>query len=111
MRAAPPGNKIICLSIPALLFQERCHGLSEPFLHIDDGAVLVERQYFDFAFQNVMYFAHVSLCSRKGGATADVRFGSEADMCSARAHVRFAPLATAKADFRSEAPVLHLGWL
>ena len=30
----------------------------------------------------------------------NVRFGSKADMCSAQAHVRFTPIATAKADFQ-----------
>jgi hypothetical protein len=29
-----------------------------------------------------------------------VRFGSEADICSAQAHVRFTPIATTKADMR-----------
>jgi hypothetical protein len=49
MRAAPPSNKIVRLSIPTLLLQEGRHNLSKPFLHINDGAVLVKRQHFDFA--------------------------------------------------------------
>jgi hypothetical protein len=66
MRAAPPGNKIARLSIPALLFQERRHGFRKACLHIDDGAVLVEGKGFDFTSQNVVHFPHVSLRLRKG---------------------------------------------
>jgi hypothetical protein len=39
----------------------------QPPLHIDDGAVLVKRQYFNFPSQNIVYFAHGSLHSRKEG--------------------------------------------
>jgi hypothetical protein len=58
MRAAPPGNEIVRFSIPALLLQERRHGLSKACLHIDNGAVLVERQHFNFALQNVRHITH-----------------------------------------------------
>jgi hypothetical protein len=37
---------------------------------------------------------------RFGCPRADVRFGSEADICSAIGHVRFTPIATVKADIR-----------
>jgi hypothetical protein len=63
MRATPPGNEIIRLSIPALLFQERRHGLGKPFLHINDGAVLVKRQHFDFAPSAIGWpFSEVARC-------------------------------------------------
>src|SRR5215472_13740596 len=51
--------------MPALPLQERRDGLREPFLHIDDGAVLVEREYFDFAPQDVGRFHRVSLQLRE----------------------------------------------
>ena len=66
MRAAPPSDETVRLSIPALLFQEGRDGLGKPLLHIDDGTVLVERQHLDFAPQNVRRFHHVSLRSGEG---------------------------------------------
>src|SRR5262245_28367477 len=102
MRATPPGNEIIRLSIPALSSQEGRYGFSKSFLHINDGPVLVNRQHFDFAPQNVMHFPHGSLRLRTDAQRTrsmqhniayleDVRFGSQADMCSAQRHVRFTP--------------------
>ncbi len=40
--------------------------LREPFLHIDDGTVLIEREDFDFAPQDVGRLRHVSLLMREG---------------------------------------------
>src|SRR5215470_13992373 len=51
--------------MPAFPLQERRDSLSKSFLHIDDGAVLVEREYFDFAPQDVGRFHRVSLQLRE----------------------------------------------
>ena len=46
------------------------------------------------------------------GYTDDVRFGSKADMCNATTHVRFTPIATAKADmYRKGHVCFSPGWL
>src|SRR5262249_17166609 len=65
MRAPPPSDETVRLSIPAFPRQERRDSLSKSFLHIDDGAVLVEREYFDFALQDVGRFHRVSLQLRE----------------------------------------------
>src|SRR5262245_7738897 len=75
MRATPPGNEIIRLSIPALLSEEGRYGFSKSFLHINDGPVLVKRQHFDFAPKNVMHFPHGSLRLLMGMPNAQ-------DLCS-----------------------------
>jgi hypothetical protein len=40
-------------------------------------------------------------------SSRDVRFGSKADICGATSHVRFTPIATAKADFRTRSCLLY----
>src|SRR6516165_11698797 len=65
MRAPPPSDETVRLSIPAFPLQERRDSLSKSFLHIDDGAVLVEREYFDFAPQDIGRFHRVSLQLRE----------------------------------------------
>jgi len=44
MRAAPPGDEAMRLAVPAIALEERRDRLGQSLLHIDDGAVLVERQ-------------------------------------------------------------------
>jgi hypothetical protein len=55
----------------------------------------------------------VSICGRvrKGPTKVDVRFGSEADLGGATNHVRFALIATAKADSRDSAVQLGMSAL
>jgi hypothetical protein len=47
--ASPPGDEAVRLSAPAFPLQEGRDGFGEALLHVDDGAVLVESQRFDFA--------------------------------------------------------------
>src|SRR5215471_5416420 len=61
VRATPPGNEIIRLSVPTLPLQERRDGFSKPLLHIDDGAVLVEGEDFYLAPQNIKRMNHILL--------------------------------------------------
>ena len=63
--APPPGDEAVRLAVPAFRLQEGRRGLGEPLLHVDDGAVLVERQYFDLALQDVAYGRHVFLRARQ----------------------------------------------
>jgi hypothetical protein len=49
--------------------------------------------------RNLTSVESVGLYARFGSIT-DVRFGSQADICAAKRHVRFTPIATAKADPR-----------
>src|SRR5262249_61797564 len=53
MRAAPPGDEAVRLAVPTLTLEERRDGLGQPLLHIDDGAVLVERQRLDLASEHL----------------------------------------------------------
>jgi hypothetical protein len=39
-------------------------------------------------------------CLNESGKLVPFRFRSKADLCAAREHVRFTPIATVKADFR-----------
>src|SRR5438876_820400 len=76
VRATPPGDETVRLSIPALPLQEGCDGLGEPLLHIDDGAVLVERQHLDFAPQDAKRFRHVLLPARERSATPRIAYAA-----------------------------------
>jgi hypothetical protein len=53
VRAAPPGDETMRLAVPTLALEERRDGVGEPLLHIDDGAVLVERQRLDLASEHL----------------------------------------------------------
>ena len=44
-------------------------------------------------------------------ATADVRFGSKADMCGAKGHVRFAPNSDRESGHEISEPEILLGWV
>ncbi len=56
VRAPPPGDEAAGLAVPALLLQERRDGLGQPFLHVDDGAVLIESQRLDLALEDLGAF-------------------------------------------------------
>ena len=49
---APPGDEAVRLTVPAFILQERCCDFGEPFLHIDDSAVLVKYKGADFTGEN-----------------------------------------------------------
>src|SRR5262245_36779545 len=59
------------LAVPTLALEERRDGLGQPRLHIDDGAVLVERQRLDLASEHLGSCHGVSLRSREGLPGAD----------------------------------------
>src|SRR6516165_6414464 len=52
MGAPPPGDEAAGLAMPALPLQKRRDRLDQPPLHIDDGAVLIERQRLDLALED-----------------------------------------------------------
>jgi hypothetical protein len=51
--AAPPGDEAVRLAVPLLAFEKGRDRLGEPFLHIDDGAVLIEDQRLDVASEHL----------------------------------------------------------
>ena len=51
MRAPPPGDEPVRLAAPALLFEQGRDRLDQPFPHVDNGTVLVERQRLDLMFE------------------------------------------------------------
>ena len=59
MRAAPPSHEAIRVARPPLALQKGHHGLGEALLHVDDGAVLIERQGLDFASEDLGRFHDV----------------------------------------------------
>src|SRR5262249_45196136 len=56
MRAPPPCDEAIGRALPALVAQERSDRIGEALLHVDNGAVLVEGQGLDLAFEDVRAF-------------------------------------------------------
>src|SRR5262249_50197369 len=66
MSAAPPGDEAMRLAVPTLALEERRHSLGQPLLHIDNGAVLIERQRLDLASENLVRCHGVPLRSREG---------------------------------------------
>ena len=56
VRAAPPGDEAVGVALPALPLQKRRDGLGQALLHVDDGAVLVERQRLDLASEDLEVF-------------------------------------------------------
>src|SRR5215831_4818520 len=59
--AAPPGDEAIRLAIPALALEKGRDRFGQPFLHVDDGAVLIERQRLDVASEKLSRFHGVCL--------------------------------------------------
>jgi hypothetical protein len=53
---APPCDEAVRGAIPRFALAEGCHGLRQSLLHIDDGAILIERQCFDFALEDLRVF-------------------------------------------------------
>ncbi len=53
VRAPPPRDKARRIAGPSLSLEKRRRGFGQAALHIDDRAVLIERQCLDFAFQNL----------------------------------------------------------
>src|SRR5262249_12743002 len=61
VRAAPPGDEAIRLAIPALALEKGGDRFGEPLLHVDDGAVLIERERLDVASEKFSRFHGVCL--------------------------------------------------
>ncbi len=53
MSAPPPCNKLMWFAFPSLLFEKWRNRLGQAGLHVDYGAVEIEGQNLDFAFENI----------------------------------------------------------
>ena len=59
--APPPGDETVGAALPAFGAQEWLRQFGKAFLHVDDGAVLVEHQSADFTAENFGTFHGVAL--------------------------------------------------
>jgi hypothetical protein len=61
VRASPPSDEAIGIAAPTLFLQKWRDRLPQAFLHVDNGAVLIEDQHLDLALEDVRAFHALAL--------------------------------------------------
>src|SRR5712672_259961 len=105
MRAAPPGDEAIGLALPTFAFEKRRDRLGESLLHVDDRAVLIERQCLDVASERLGRLHGVQ--PGRSRANRSVERGSTSDDSAhqAAAFIAAKTLSGVKGTDRSRTPI------